>query len=797
MVIKNINNAFRNIWRNKFFSFINIIGLSVGLAGSFFMLLYILQETGYNKCHINHKNIYRVLRTDDQYKITQPYTPYYFSEYLLKDFPEVKKSARIGYIFGVSFKKNNDFIPEYVVYGADPSIFDIFTLPVISGNKNDFLKSPSSVVITKRIADKYFPDGNATGKEMKMRLNNKTFVLTVDGVIKDIPLKSTFRGQIFCHIDFVWERSKRYYKDEKLKYSWSASNYETYILVPDNFNIRDLENKIPAFIKKYGGEKITSKYSFQPFDSIYFNSRQLSNTMKWGDIQKIYTFVLIALLILFIAAVNYIILSTAQAVTRFKEIGIKKTIGASRKILVKQIFTESIVTTLLAVPVSILIMYFSLSFVNYLLRTNLHLEMLLNLKAVTGLIIITVIVGLFSGSFLAVFLTKLNPVEALRNTNLIKNSRSWFRFTLIILQIVIFVVLLIFLQTISAQINYAENTNQGYNKENLIKIFIDDDFLPHLHEFIETIKNNPNIINASAASYTPPDPGWQKIEFPDQKQKNKVIVVEQLDVDYDFVKTLELNIIQGRDFSKDFGSDDGNAVLISKSAIKTFELPDNATGSLITRSDSLNYKVIGVFDDIYMRSLKEKITPMIICLTKDNLWEIVVRYRQKTDTSTISFLKKTMNDFVPDEPLEYINVKDAIKNLYMKEIQLKKTFNLFTLLAIFISMLGIFALSVFLIRQKAKTIGIRKVYGATTKTIIKLIVTEFMAMVFAANIIGIPIALYISNRWLSEYAYHTGFSLQPYIIAFSASFLLVFITVVTSVYKISNINPAKSIKYQE
>ena len=797
MFLKNIKNAFKSLWRNKFFSVINIIGLSIGLAGAFILMLYILKETGYNRCHLKRNNIYRVLETHKDMNLTMPYAPYYFSEYLLKDFPEVKKASRLGYIYGVTFLKGEENIHENRVFAADPSVFDIFTLPVIRGNKEDFLKDPSSIVITESIAKKYFPNDDALGKEMQMKLNGQNYHFKVDGIIKDIPKKSTLFANIFCHISFVWERSKQYFPDDKIKYSWKNANYQTYILLPDGYNVKQLEKKLPDFIKKYSDDDNIAVYTFQPLTDIYFHSRNLNNCRKWGDLQKLYYLLVVAFLILFVAAANYIILSTAQSVTRFKEIGVRKTLGANRQMLINQIFTESVVVSVLAIPVSILILYFSFPFVNEILNTNLQLNLLTQWKALAGMFIITFSVGIISGGYLALFLSKLNPVEALRNISIINNSKSWLRFALIILQIIVFVVLLVFVQNVANQIQFAETSDLGYDKANLIKLFIKVDFLKNHPAFIEELKENPDILHVSAASYTPPAFGWSKIRLPHVVDTGKLVIVEALDVYYDFSNTLGLRIIEGRSFSKKYGTDSVDAVMVSKSAVKALGLPQHPVNIRLKRNDKKSYNIIGVFDDIYMRSFKEKIVPMIINLSDEYLPEMIVRYREGTDSTTIAFLKESFRKVAPEKHFDYSTVSDFLKYQYKNEIQLEKTLDVFALLTIFISMLGLFALSVFLIKQKTKSIGIRKVLGASTKDIIKLVAKEFMMMALIANIIAFPLAAWLVNSWLKTFAYHIEFQVLPYLIAFFASLVLVFATVAISAYKTASTNPAESIKYQE
>jgi len=790
-----IKIALRNLWRNKIFSIINILGLAIGLAGSFFLLLYILNETGYNKCHEKRHHIYRVLEHLVDYEMLQPKSPYYMSESLLADFPEIKASTRVGYIYRVMFKKDENFILERNVYASDPSIFDIFTLPVVSGNKNHFLTDPSSIVISRKIAEKYFPDQDAIGKEMQMKMGEESYTFRVDGVMENIPLKSTLRADILCHVDMMWERSKAYFPDKSPFVDWSFSPCETYLLLPENYKPAQLEDKFPLFVKNYLDEERNVEYNLQALTDIYFHSRHLNNSRSWGNLQRIYTFSLVALLILIIACTNYIILSTAQSMTRYKEIGLRKVVGANRRTLVQQILTEGILVSLFALPVSLVLMEISLSFMNDLLGADLEIYYLGNWKFLLGLLGITILVGILSGSYLAFYLSRLNPVSILNNIAGAGSSKSYVRSALIVLQLVVFSVLIIVSQTISSQINFAKNTDLGYDKENLVKIFIEKGFKRHITNFNNEIKSNPNIINASAASYTPPEMGWQKIKYQHATDPNKNVVIEQLDVDYDFVETLGLKLLQGRNFSRDFAMDSVNAIIISESAVSQFGFT-NPVGSTIAVSETEKFHVIGVFNDIHMRSLKEKVMPMVIKFTSDNLHEIIVRHAPGTYDETIAFLEAKMEEFNTGSPMEYISVKENINYLYYQETRLKKTLNTFTFLAIFISILGLFALSLFMVRRKTKTIGIRKVYGASTKDILRLIASEFIALLIIANVIAWPVAWYFANRWLQEYAYRISFQVLPYLIALLASVLLVLTTVTINAARAARANPVDSLKYE-
>ena len=794
-ITKNIQNAFRIILRHKLFSFINIIGLSIGFATSFLLLIYLINEFGYNQCHINKDKIYRVLMHKPHYEMVVPSAPYYFAESIKKEYPEIKESARYGRIWGASFEKDSLWIKERIIFACDPSIFDMFTLPVIIGNKEKFLQTPNSIVITERIAQKYFPNTSALGKELKMNMGDEIYVFTIDGVIKNIPKKSTFQADIIVSFDISRERFKIFY-DKETYLAWDNPICQTYILLDNNNDIETLKNKLPKFKQKYLGKENSAFYSLQNLTDIYFHSNNLGNTNTWGSLNKIYTFSIVSILILIIAIFNYLILATVQSVTRFKEIGIRKVVGADNKELIIQIITENVLMSIIAVPISFLIMELSIPFINQLLQSNLSINYLSNYQFIIGVILISLIVGILAGTYLSILLSKYNPIKILTEKIRINNSKSFVRYGLIIFQIVIFVVFVIVSQIVSRQVNYAKNLAQGYNKENIIKIYLEDDFIQHIPTFIEDVNKNSNVINAGATSYAPPDMGWQKGRIKDNKNNNVNVVCEFLDVNYNFCETMEFKLLQGRTFSKDFLSD-SLSVLISESTINQLHLPKQPIGqSIISFDGKEKYKIIGVFKDVLMRTVKQEPLPLIIKFTNDNLYEIVVRYRPGTQKETVAKLNLLMQKYNGGIDMEYISVTDYIDMMYEEDENLKNTLTVFTFLAILISSLGLFGFSLFIIKQKTKTIAIRKLHGASTFSILKRTIKEFLVLVSIANIISIPIAYYISNLWLSEFVYRVGFSVLPYFMALLLSSLIIFLTVIVSAYKTANNNPAKSIKYE-
>jgi len=789
-----LKTTIRNLWRNKIFSIINIIGLAIGLAGSFFLLMYASKEAGYNKCHEKRHDVYRILEHKAEFEMSQPNTPFLMSENLKATIPEVKTSARLSYLNFTAFQKDETFIDERRVYACDPAVFDIFTLPVIDGNKDNFLREPASVVLTEDIAVKYFGDEDPIGREITLRMNEKIYTLRVDGIIENVPQKSTFRPNVLCHIEMKWELYQKYFSERSTFLKWSLGTCRTYVLLPEGYDPEVMESKFPDFIDKHIPENVNVEYSLQCLTDIYFHSSHLMNSARLGSLQRLYNFSMVAILILFIACANYVILSTAQSLKRAKEIGIRKVVGAHRSQLIKQILTESIVVCMLAFPFALVIMELSASFVNELLNTNIEIWISSNLSFLLVFIIITLLVGIMSGGYLSFYLSRLNPVLIFRLKADSYSSRSLLRPVLIIMQLVIFSALIIIANTISLQVNYARNTDLGFDTRNIISFRVEDDFIPMIPEFLNEIKSNPDIINACAASYVPPFRGWSKTRYPHPTDPRKKVVVEQISVDYTFIETLGLELVQGRNFSREHGLDKEKAIILTEYAVEKFGF-EEAVGSVLKVNDTTNYHIIGVVKDLHMRSLKDEITPMVIKFSDQYLWEIAVRHRIGTYRETAGFIEEKMSEF-DAEPSSLFSLEENVKYLYREESSLMRTFNTFTILASFISILGLFALSLFMVRQKQKNIGIRKIFGASIKDIFRLVLSEFLLMIIIANVIAFPLGWFFTNRWLEDFAYRISFPYQAYIFALLASVLLVLLTVGINIFKVARSNPVESIQYE-
>jgi putative ABC transport system permease protein len=510
-----------------------------------------------------------------------------------------------------------------------------------------------------------------------------------------------------------------------------------------------------------------------------------------GNINNVYIFSLIGIIILVIACINYTILSTAKSSTRSKEIGIRKVLGAGKNTLLKQILGESVLISFISLPVALLLAHLLLPSVNQLFRKQLVIHYSENWQFIAGFILLTLFVGLISGSYLAFYLSSFQPVDVLKSKINIGITRSIYQKILIIIQLIIFVVLILGTCIIYKQIHYALHKDMGLNKEGLVIIHYDDDgFRKRYESFKNEISKNPDIINVSGAMFSPPYNGGMQWDVPRIDDPDQIIKVEGLAVDFNYIETLGFTLSEGRTFSKEFGSD-SSAIMLNETAVKKLGLAD-PVGKMI--DDRL---IIGVIKDFHLHSFHKAIMPMIIdIMLMKYAGEVVVRIKPDNISTTMNFIEDKWKEFAPDVPFDYSFFDDALEELYSEEQRFGKIISLFTLLAVFIASIGLFGLSLFIGEQRVKEIGIRKVFGSSVSRIVKLILKEYLLMVLIANLIAWPVAYFIMNKWLQNFAYHAKIDFWLYIGAAALSMFIVLMTMSFQTIKAAQTNPAETLKYE-
>ena len=791
-MLKNyIKIAVRNVRKNKIYSLINILGLTIGIAGFLLIYLFINNELSYDNFHKDKDKIFRVIRTSvlDGAKRKIGYTSAPFADALINDFPEeIKSVVRVYSGNGLVTYKDKSFNEEKF-YVADSNFFSFFSFPLGAGNPSTVLSQPNSLVISEKVAHKYFGDENPIGKILVV---DKTNHLKITGISKEYPGNS--------HLDFDFVASISIFKNLPFFKEWWDNGLLTYVKLPSADFRNDLESKFPQFMDKYLGSSfrktgLKTGLALEPLKDIYFDNDINYDPAKHGDKTILYVFTIISFFILLIACINFMNLSTAHASKRAKEVGLRKAVGAHRKNLIIQFLAEAFILTIISALLALAIVELSIPYFENFLGKNLFTSF--SPAIIFSLLGIIVIVALIAGSYPAFVLSGFTPVKVLKYQQ-IKSSKSIFRQILVVAQFSISVVLIIGTLTALNQVNYIENKDLGFNKEQDVLVRIDNqDIYKNREAFKNELLTKPEIKNVSFMSGEPGgffDTFSYKI-----KGKNTVSLrMNGVFTDYDYIKNLGLQIIEGRDFSRNFSTDRTEAVILNEKAVKFLGWSnEQAIGKEIINNfrDSTYRKVIGIVKDFHFKSLKDDISPLVIAISNDNR-AVSIRLNTAIVSGAVSIIKAAYGKAAPQYPFEYKFLDESFDSLYKtyeKQIQI---FTIFAFLAIFIACLGLFGLASYTSELRTKEIGIRKVLGASLTGILTLLSKEYLKLIFFSNIIAWPVAYILMNRWLQDFAYKIRLNFETFILS---GFIILFIAIATisvQIIKTAKANPIKSLKYE-
>ena len=799
--------ALRNLWKNKSFSAINIFGLAIGIATCLLISLYVLDELNYDKYN---KNANRIFRVDadikfggDEQKLAVAPDPLAFT--FVKDYPEVVSAVRFRNYGPSLVKKGNENIKEERIIYTDSTLFDVFTLPMIAGNPKKALTDPNSVVITESIAKKYFNSTNVVGKTLQFD-NRTDFKIT--GVIKDLPEASHFKFDFFVALAGVKEATQNI---------WLSFNFNTYLLLRKDADVNSFKKKFDDVMAKYMWPqaeqlmhidpkdfKKSGNYvnlSLMPLTKIHLHSDRIAELGPNSDVQIVYIFSVIAIFILLVACVNFMNLSTARSANRAKEVGIRKVLGTQRKNLVTQFLTEAILMSMIAFVLAMAIAFLLLPYLNNLAAKNLTLSVTEHPLMLPVLIGFTIIVGLVAGSYPAFYLSSFRPVQVLKGTLAGGFKRSYLRSSLVVFQFFISIVLIIATIVIYNQLGYIRNKKLGFNREQVI--LVKDAYV--LDKKAETFKQEvlkyPEVVSGAKSGYLPVASSSRDSEslFPEGKIENDKAVTSQFwTVDNDYIKTFGMEIVDGRDFSKDLLTD-SDAVIINEAAVKLFGFTGNPIGRKITKirdltkKETKDYMVIGVVKNFNYESLRQNIGALCMRMGPDNN---TISFRLKTGNieQTISNIQRTWKSIAPNEPFTYSFLNEEFDNMYRSEQRSGKIFISFAVLAIFIACLGLFGLATYAAEQRIKEIGIRKVLGATVANIVAMLSGDFLKLVLIAALIAFPVAWWGMNKWLQDFAYRINIRWWIFLIAGISALLIAMLTVSFKAIKAAITNPVKNLR---
>ncbi len=790
--------SLRNIQNNKTFTFLNIIGLVIAFASSIFILFFVFEEVNYDRFHEKTDSIYRVQQETGIFGLN-PATSWLLAETLVDEFPEITDAVRIQDIQEpIYIQSGGQVIEQTDYFFADNSIFDIFTLPLKRGNSQRALTSPHSVVITQEMADKYFSGQNAVGQQLRTNIRSTWYELEVTGILDEIPSNSDFNTDFILSWSVFYEMNDqpdRTSTEPHPMETWNRVGTQTYILLNPASNPKDLETKFPEFIQKNIPEGHIGAIKLQPLKYIHLYQIDENGLMKASGILYVYLFSAIAVLILLVAGINFVILSTANASVRAKEIGLRKTAGAQRFDIVKQFLSESMLQACIALPLAMLVVELLLPSVNALLNKQFDADYFQYWPFILVLFGITVIVGLLSGGYSALYLSALRPISALKNSTLTGLSGGRLRKVLITIQFTIFVALTIGSIVIYQQLDYVQNSYLGFDKEQLISIDTRRTNLGrNLNAFKSEISKYPGIVSVSAATTLPlPQTSviFKETSQPDQPEEKIRYHVSY--VDYDFFKTLDAHVLNGRVFSNEYSQDLNESVVLSQTAVDKFRL-EQPVGSFLQLQDGIK-NVIGIVDDFIVSSYYES-APMIYYLDPNHpsIGSIIIRTGPENMNETIQYLDRTWSKYAPGSVFTFTFVDDELNRQYIQEKQLSSILTVLTSVAIVIAAFGLFGLALFMIRRKAKEIGIRKILGATNTGLLFQQYKEFIYLVIVGNCIAWPIAWYVVNKWLQNFAYRMELTIWPFILSGVVALIVALLSVSWQSFQVSTANPIDSLR---
>lgn len=805
---------FRNIVRYKGYSFINLTGLAIGIACCVLIVLFVRDELSYDRFHENADRIFRVERkgvfkgqSHHTGVTAQPTGPA-----LKNDFAQIRHFVRL-FTYRAAMKNWNNHRFEETVFFVDHSLFDVFTFPLLKGKAAEALKEPNSVVLSEKMCKKYFNSADVLGQTLTIYWGGRAIDLNVTGVMKKIPHNSHFKSDFF-----VSHATLNALLGEEQMQSWLNNNTYTYVLLADKSDAKILHKQFPAFMEKHYGKlarKFFSKdidlstlvqFVLCPITDIHLYSKSDWEIEPQGSIKSVLVFSAIAFFILLIACINFMNLSTARSANRAREVGLRKTVGANRGLLIKQFLGESIFLTLLAGVLAILLVELMLPAYNSFTGkelTNVIVSQPLLLLAFTGLLLM---VGFISGCYPAFFLSSFQPVKVLKGVTTSNTDRrsQFLRKFLVVFQFAISIFLIIGTLIVMNQMNYVKNRNLGFDKEQVLVLRTQDESLAGKYDAFKTeLLKNPNISQVAASTNIPGARLFNDQGIIREGMSNDDFVqMFNFSIDEDFIPLLGIELAAGRNYSKDFPSDREEGIVINETAVKKFgwSSPDEAVGKRLLQPTSFDkYRkrtILGVVKDFHFKSLHQEIEPLMFFLNPKSISFITVKLKTGDMSSTMAHIREKWNHFSPAYTFEYFFFDRHFDKLYRSEERMHTLFRFFTVLAIFISCLGLFGLASFTIQQRTKEVGIRKVLGASVGNVILHLSKEFVFWVALANIIAWPAAYYFMSKWLQNFAFRTSLSVGVFILAGMIGLMISLLTVSYQSIKAALANPIKALKYE-
>jgi putative ABC transport system permease protein len=790
MIINYLKSALRFIRHNKVFAAINILSLSIALAASFIILLYVVNEISFDHCHKKRQDVYRVVTNYHLPQMKTATTSYFVASALKDEFPQILKASRVNSIPGLIIKTGEELFPVQSAKRADPDIFDIFSLSLSGGhNGMDLLDDPSSILLSRSLADKIFAGKDPVGDEIRGVITNSEYVFTVRGVYENIPENSSLQADCLLSCKLILPSDTTGMSRLPAGAKWYRSYGSTWVLLSHDCNPSALETQLKEFEKKNLGENPPIGFELQNLKDVHLRSDEIANSRSTGNLKNIKLFSGIAILILLVAAINYIILSTAVSTGRSREIGIRKTFGAANSNIKNQMLGESMLLALFVFPVSLILMRISLDRAGDLFQADLKIIPSNIAIYVSLYLVLTTIIGIISGLYTASYLSGLKVVDVLKSTITRTGRKQFFRSSLIVVQLLIFCSFVSATLIIRGQYEFALKMNPGYYNKDILLVNLPRGFNAY-PAYINNIRANPNIIMASATMTGLPSDDLSIITLSHSQDPTRRIDIQGLAVHFDFLKTMGIEILEGREFSREYGSDLKQAVLLNETAVDQLGLTDPVGKKIGTGT------IIGVVKDFNLHSVRSVIPPLKISMTERYISQVAVHYKPGTLNSILPMLRSEWEKVSPGTEFRYNTIEDITKKLYVSEKNLSTIIRIFALFTILIAASGLFGLTLFIARSRKREIGIRKIFGSSEKSIVFSFMLRNLVLVFVASLLSIPLVIYFMAKWLNNFAFKTEIYWWVFVISFVVATVVVMLTVFIHSYKVSRINPLNALRYE-
>jgi putative ABC transport system permease protein len=785
---------------------LNICGLAIGLTSFMFITLYVINELSYDRFHENYENIYRlkVVGRMSGGEIDQAITAAPMAQAMLNDYPEVLRATRVTGMGAWLIRFGDKKFNEDGILFADSTFFSVLDFKLLKGDPKTALAEPRSMVLTEEFSKKYFGDQDPMGQ--RMSVEEDTILYTVTGVVRDVPDNSHFKFDMLA--------SMSTYPGRANNQNWVSHNFYTYIVVRERLNKSALEDKFQGMVIKYVGPQLQQflgltiddfrkagndfRYVLEPLKDIHLKGATQYNLEPPGSPSTVYIFAVIAFMILVIAIINYVNLATAKSVSRAKEVGIKKVAGVNKSGLITQFLGESLIIVTIAAIFALLLVYVLTPSFNHLIGKEVSISLLYSFSGILSLILLILVVGISAGFYPAFVLASFNPVEVLKGTLNPGSMSRRLRGGLVVFQFMVSIVIIIGSIIVYSQLNFMTGKDLGFNKENMIIIRRPDSFFRQLEPFRAQLLQIPGVEDVGFSRAVPGITFNNNGFLKDDDPEKNTYLINQTGVSLDFPQALGVQLVDGRFFSREYGTD-SSAILINETAVKSLGLKDPIGKYILQPRGPQNFQklqIIGVMKDFNIESMHKAITP--VCFTVNGPGGgdqyATVRLSGKDIPGTIKAIEQTWQTFTTRQPFQYEFFTDSWNNLYSSEMLTGKIFILFSILAVFIACLGLLGLITYITNKRTREIGIRKTYGASIQVVLRLLSREAISLILISSAIAYPIAWFGSRYWLEGFASKVNINPLIYIFATLITLVIGWLAISYQTFKAASTNPADALR---